>query len=244
MGLTIHYKLRLPATATAEAAAALVRTAHRRASALVRRRHLANISPVRRADPKDHWCHALVKEPRGESSEWHEVPPQCGWMFEVDPGRDCEEGRFGLFRYPATIWTRGRKVRTGCTGWCYDSFSKTQYASLHGEAHFLRCHRAIIDLLLIWERLGATVTINDEGDYWPGRNEAALLSEVRGMNCLVAALSGAIKDAADENGPPVEAPIFQHDQFELLEAQGLDRHGAHIGRAVAAIKCTAGHLPA
>lgn len=240
MGLTIHYKLHLPAPVTTAAAAALVRTAHRRAAALVRRRGLAGIGSVRPADPANPWCCAIVSERRGANTFFYEVPPECGWMFAVHPGRGCEAARLGLFRYPATIRAGGRKWRTGCAGWGYSCFAKTQYASLHGEAHFLQCHRAVIDLLLIWKRLGATVTINDEGDYWPGRDEAKLLAEVRQMNQLVAAFSGALKDAADDGGPPVESPIFQHGQFELLEAQGLDRHAAHIGRAVAAVKNTIG----
>lgn len=239
MGLTIHYKLRLPATVTPAATEALVRTAHRRAAALVRRRRLAGIGPVRPADPSDHWCHALVMEPRGESTICHEVPPKRGWMFTVSPGRDCEAARFGLCRYPATIRAGDRTVRTRCAGWGYDGFSKAQYASLHGEAHFLHCHRAIIDLLLIWERLGATVTINDEGDYWPRRNEAKLLAEVRQMNRIVAAFSGALKDAADDGGPPVESPIFQHAQFELLEAEGLTRYSRQITGAVKTVASAA-----
>jgi hypothetical protein len=138
---------------------------------------------------------------------------------------------FGLCLRPPTIKAGRRTLRTGCAGWGYSGFCKTQYASLQGEAHFLKCHRAVIDLLQIWKRLGVDVTITDEGDYWPGRNEAKLLAGVGQMNRLVAALCGALKDAGDEKGSSVESPIFQHGQFELLEAEGLAQNRALIGQA-------------
>lgn len=240
MGLTIHYKLHLPGPVSKARTEALVRAVHRRAAALLRRRGLAVVGPVHPADPENPWNCGLVMEHRGEDVIGHDVPPECGWIFAVHPGRGCETAEFGLCFHPATIKVGRRTLRTGCAGWGYSGFCKTQYASLHGEAHFLKCHRAVIDLLLLWEKLGAKVTIKDEGDYWPGRNEAKLLAEVGQMNQLVAAFDGALKDAADDGGPRVESPIFQHGQFELLEAQGLDRHAAHIGTAVAAVKATVG----
>ncbi|MBI2497062.1 MAG: hypothetical protein HYV75_03785, partial [Opitutae bacterium] len=195
-------------TVTKAAAEALVRAAHRRAAALVRRRGLKVIGPVHPADPENPWCCDLVMERRGEDTVGHDVPPDGGWMFAVHPGPGCETAEFGLCLYPATIRVGRRTLRTGCAGWGYAGFCKTQYASLHGEAHFLKCHRAIIDLLLIWKKLGAAVTIKDEGAYWPGRDEAKLLAEVGQMNQLVAAVGGAMKDAADEGGPSVQAPFF------------------------------------
>jgi hypothetical protein len=236
MGLTIHYKLQLPATLTAAGAEALVRTAHRRAAALVRRRGLQGIAPVRPTDPENPWCCQFVMEKRGDETRGHDVPPACGWMFSVHPGPGCESAEFGLCCYPATIRVGRRTLPTGCGGWGYAGFCKTQYASLHGGEHFLKCHRAVIDLLLIWQQLGATVTIKDEGHYWPGRNKANLLAQVGQMNGLVAALGGALKDAADDGGPPVQSPIFQHGQFELLEAQGLAQNAGRIQHAVTVIR--------
>lgn len=171
-------------------------------------------------------------ETSGDETVGYDVPPECGWMYRVHPGEGCDTAEFGLCLYPATIRSGKRRLRTHCAGWGYAGFCKTQYASLHGVGNFLRCHKAVIDLLPIWTRLGATVTIKDEGAYWPGRNEPKLLAEVGEMNQLVAALGGAFKDVADEGGPLVEAPIFQHGQFELLEAQGLSRYASSIGAAV------------
>lgn len=231
MGLTIHYKLRLPVRTLRVAAEALIRTAHRRSAALVRRRNLLDISPVEPADPENPWHMGFVTEKRGEDFVGYDVPPACGWLFRVELGAGCESALFGLCQHPATIQTGRRTLATGCAGWGYASFCKTQYASRHGPDNFLKCHRAVIDLLLIWERLGAQVTIKDEGGYWPGRHEARLLGEVGQMNQLVAALAGALKDAADDGGPPVQSPIFEHSQFERLEAEGINRFGGKVKKA-------------
>ena len=90
MGLTVHYKLRLPATVTAATAESLVRTAHRRAAALVRRRGLKEIGPMHPADPDNPWNCGLLIEQRGEDSFGHDVPPECGWMSAVHPGPGCK----------------------------------------------------------------------------------------------------------------------------------------------------------
>lgn len=232
MGLTVHYRLRASGRLPAEEAHALVCTAHARAKAFVRRRGLAGITPVRPADPDSPWCLAFAKERRPNGDIFHDVAPLRGWIFEVEPGRDCEPLSFGLCRYPATLHVQNRRVRTGCRGWTFAGHCKTQYASLHGEAHFLRCHRAVIDLLRSWERLGLEVEISDEGNYWPNRDKDGLLAEVRQMNAAVAALAGAVKDATDGAGAPVQAPIFGHAAFERLEAEGAARHCSQIADAV------------
>jgi hypothetical protein len=119
----------------------------------------------------------------------------------------------------------GRKYRTHLPGWRFEGFTKTQYASLHGWEHFLRCHTAVVDLLAGAAQLGLTVTINDEGGYWPGRSLIALRAELDEMNGLVAAAAGALKDSYDSRADesPVQSPIFAHQQFEQLEAEGASR---------------------
>lgn len=129
-----------------------------------------------------------------------------GWLFVVNVGRDCEPLRFGLCRYPDTVMFRGRELRTKLgDGWRYWGFTKTQYASLHGWEHFLRCHRAVIDLLVALRPLGFRVRISDEGDYWPRRSITALRHNVGHMNALVAGMAGALKDAGDGKG--IKSPI-------------------------------------
>jgi hypothetical protein len=55
------------------------------------------------------------------------------------------------------------------------------------------------------------------------------------MNRIVAGLGGALKDAADNDGPTIQSPIFAHPQFELLEAEGMTAHGAAIEQTVNAL---------
>lgn len=235
MGLTVQYRLHLPGHLTTAEVFDLARAAHRRATTLVRVRGLVRVTPLRPADPASPSCREFVKERRPRGDILHEVTPRRGWIFEVLPGRDCEPLTFALCRYPATIHVQGRRVKTHCRGWTYSGHCKTQYASLHGESHFLRCHRAVIDLLRSWQRLGLDVEISDEGNYWPGRNTTALLAEVRHMNSAVAALAGAVKDATGESPVPVQAPIFRHTAFERLEAEGATQHAARLAQALRAV---------
>jgi hypothetical protein len=148
-----------------------------------------------------------------------EIRPLAGHLFRVSVGRGCEPLLLGLCRYP-----RG--------GWRLKSFCKTQYASLHGWEHFLRCHTAVIDLLAGARRLGFGVKISDEGDYWPRRSVKALQANLEELNAAVAAAAGALKDAAEASGSPgVQSPIFTHAQFERLEAEGEARgHASRLRR--------------
>ncbi len=236
MGLTIHYKLALTRPVSSTRVNFIMQRVYRQMEQFVSRSGLVGISPI--VPAIKHPFAALCRKagPRFPD-RWVEVKPRAGWCFTVDIGEGCEPALFGLCHYPKQMQLGETVLPTRCGhGWRLESFSKTQYASLHGEAHFLKCHRAVIDLLLIWERLGVKVTITDEGNYWPGRNEKKLLAEVGQMNRLVAAFGGALKDAADEGGPKVESPIFQHKRFEVLEAEGLSNHAAKIQQAVTVIR--------
>ena len=70
--------------------------------------------------------------------------------FTTLPGRGCEAANFGLCRYPALASFGGRSIRTGLTGWHWESFCKTQYASdpqVGGLDNFLHCHLLVVKLL-------------------------------------------------------------------------------------------------
>ena len=92
----------------------------------------------------------------------------------------------------------------------------------------------MIDLLNEGRRLGCRVTITDEGEYWPRRNEAKLRRNVEQMNCAIAAAAGAMKDHDKATGAEgVQSPIFAHPQFEHLEAEGAARgHAAALRKAL------------
>jgi hypothetical protein len=78
------------------------------------------------------------------------------------------------------------------------------------------------------------VSINDKGEYWLRRRLKALQKNLGELNCAVAAAAGALNDAADAGGQPgVLSRIFNHPQFEKLEAAGAARgHAARLREVV------------
>ncbi len=227
MGLTIHYTLVAPPETDAARAKELVRQLRRRAFGFKQRGRVDDVRPLG-SDPRSlRWaeeCLFLRVPDRPNGKQPVDVQPLEGFMFQVQVGADCEPLWLGLCRYPLTVFVGGEFRRTHLRGWRLGSFSKTQYASLHGWEHFRRCHTAIIDLLVGAQRLGLTVKINDEGEYWPGRDLEALRRNLDQMNAAIAAAAGALKDWNDgREGHPIESPILAHPQFERLEAEGEAR---------------------
>jgi hypothetical protein len=228
MGLTIHYQLKLP-----RADEGLDDLQARRAVEALRRLALkfkrqgrfdtvgsAGFGPGERRL-------AVEWRTRPVPGQTHtftgvEIRPQAGHLFQAGVGRDCEPLLLGLCRYD-----RG--------GWRLKSFCKTQYASLHGWEYFRRCHTAVVDLLAAAASMGLGVNIQDEGDYWPGRDLNALQDNVEEMNCAVAAAAGVLKDHDEAgDGARVQSPILSHPLFERLEAVGEARgHAARLRKALA-----------
>lgn len=226
MGLTIHYSLRL-ATRSAAVAERTVRELHAAATRLAQRRGLGEVDPVIPLAEAAMHARRYVLVRRRHHLDSIDVEPAAGWCFTVDIGEGCEPATFGLGLYPAFVADGARRRRTGFGGaWTFGAFCKTQYASCRGAEHLVRCHAAVIDLILLWKKAGATVTISDEGEYWPGRDPRTLLARTETLNRFVAALAGATKDASEAaGGPPVQSPIFAHPRFEHLEAEGAAAHG-------------------
>jgi len=244
MGLTVHYHLTAPAGTDVFQAGRLVASAHRIAARFVRAGRFDTVTPPSAEAgliKRDAVEYLSVPVP-GERNAFLglEVKPRSGWMFLVAVGRDCEPLRVGLCHYPDTVKFQGRHLPTKLGGgWRFAGFSKTQYASLHGWEHFLRCHRAVIDLLAALRPLGFRVRINDEGEYWPRRSITALRRNVGQMNALVAGAAGALKDMEDGEG--VESPIFAHRDFERLEAEGA-RDAGEVLTVLPAIVEAAGNF--
>ena len=239
MGLTVHYQL---------SALQLDRAAARRAVgqgfALARHRERAGEFRrvnILREDVAKHrharqWVTYAVP---GQENTFSgiEVKPLEGFLFTVDVGADCEPLTLGLCRYPETVTHQGARVPTKMGGgWRFAGFSKTQYASLHGWEHFLRCHRAVVESLAEWRTLGVQVKITDEGEYWPHRSVSALRRNLDNMNGLVAAMAGTLKDADGGGGAGIQSPIFAHKDFERLEAQGAAKVGEKLEQARGEIK--------
>jgi len=136
--------------------------------------------------------------------------------FTVWAGGDCEAGSIFLARYPSTYWAGLKRERTGWPLWSGHGLCKTQYASLRGQAHFIRCHLTMIAALDEARRLGLLSDVHDEGNFWGQRSVESLTQEVEEWNAMLAGLGGALKDALGDGA--VAAPIFSHPEFERLEA--------------------------
>lgn len=232
MGLTVFYTLHHRAPLTDPEACSLVE----RLRAAVRDADVQGVSRLIRVGLDSPLAYEWVDLPQpGGGLVQVDVPPDTGCLFQVTVGQDCEPLLLGLCRYPTTVVHRGRVLRTNCgAGWSLRYFCKTQYASLHGWPHFLLCHRAVIEALLIARRLGLEVKIRDRGGYWPRRSESLLRQSLGVMNGFVAATAGALKEASD--APPVQSPIFAYSQFEHLEHAGAQALGPSIEETARVIR--------
>jgi hypothetical protein len=219
MGLTINYKL----SVLKNLSSAVVRELAGRTALYARKIGCAEVGEVTQVKADTPFTSLFVMVGREEDGCFGNVPAKRGWVVEVWPGKGCESTLFGLCQYPRRVPFRAGSVPTGYEGgWQLTGFCKTQYAGEHGWGHFLKCHRQIISLLDFWRQLGVTVEVTDEGEYWQTRSEEKLRSKLRQYDGLIAAVSGMMKDAADDSGSglSVESPIFDYAHFERLEHEG------------------------
>lgn len=188
MGLTLHYELRLPGSATADDVDRVLTDLREAACGLP----FAGVTAL--VDATSPWLefwaslHTLdnVSTARG---------------FMVDPGKGCESATFALVRDER---------------WHWSAFCKTQYAAVVSDDHFVRCHTSLVALLDRAVALGIEVEVHDEGDYWTSRDEPTLLREVSRMNRIIAGFAGRLSDEIGD-GHGVVSPIFAHPRFERLE---------------------------
>jgi len=230
MGLTLHHELGLPATTSFTDVTDRVRELHAAATRLP----FATVGPLhsivegetfegagRVADPLEHFFRfvaltTLEGMDARTRCEADRLPQAVG--FAVVPGRYSEAATFGLARVPP------RDEEWHCLHdeppvWHWYAFCKTQYASIVGTEHFVRCHTSLVALLDEAARLGFDVTVRDEGSYWETRDPNRLVAELNRMNHIVARMAGAVHDAIGAEHR-VEATIFAHPRFEQLEMGG------------------------
>jgi hypothetical protein len=127
--------------------------------------------------------------------------------FAIWPGRESEAAIIGFIRR--------LDMARGVDDWFWYCACKTQYASLVSEQHLVTVHTALISVLDHAIELGVEVDVQDETGYWETRDVAVLIDSVRNMNALIARFAGALSDAIEP--AKVEAPIFEHPDFEHLE---------------------------
>lgn len=227
MGLTVHFQFTASARVDKAEAKKIVAAMHRIALSFQREDFVEKVLPVT-AEVEvlgQFACDWLILPVPGEknTSTGAEILPLAGFIFCVNVGKDCEPLWLGLCQYPQTVRFQGKELPTKKgSGWRLASFSKTQFASLHGWEHFQRCHCAVVNLLAACRMPDLRVKISDEGGYWPRRSLVRLRENLDHLNRLVAATAGALKDAVEmERG--VKSPIFAHKNFERLEAEGATR---------------------
>ena len=213
MGLTIHYKLTVEENISSVAARELVERAALHAKQIGE----VEVGEIIQVESDFPLASLFVRTGSEAENSFADVPPDNGWLVEVLPGDGCESVFLALCQYPRKISVRGKSLPTGYAGgWQFQGHCKTQYAAEHGWEHFLRCHKAVIQVLDFWRELGATAEVTDEGAFWESRSEEKLRAALKKYDGLVAAVAGVLKDA----GKSVESPIFERKDFERLEAAG------------------------
>lgn len=234
MGLTIHYCLRF-ATGSEEAARQLVEQLRQCALELPFKKvgEIVDLS----GDACDHqkpseeernrWLLIqAVRYVEREDGAMVGVAPTRLIAFTTWPGSGSEAANFGLCLYPSTVIDdpddAARQLKTGLpSGWLWQSFCKTQYASnpsSGGIENFLRCHLSLVHLLDYAGELGILHEVSDEGGYWESRDEEALVDEIARWNKMVAGFVGGVKDLI--GGEKVQSEITKFPNFEHLEAEG------------------------
>jgi len=170
-------------------------------------------------------CHAqndALQKHLGEN-RFQSVEPECFFRFTIYPGSGCETATIGLSRFPKVIAVGDRQWSTGLSRWHWHSFCKTQYASnpKHGGVdHFLMCHLSLVELFDFAGELGILRRVGDDSGYWDTRDQEQLRKKLNDMNRMVAAFTGAFKDAIDDCEGHIQAPITGYPNFEHLEAEG------------------------
>ena len=227
MGLTVYYNLALPGDRPEARVCGILEALQETALELA----VEEITPLRRIEAADceafeqqevdlDWlvrCFAArtLEDPR-DSRGALSVPPIIAYGFAAVVGH-CEPVILGLGRYPRTIKEAGTDLPTGLEGWSWHACTKTQYASVRGTDHFVRCHRAVIALLDAARALGLEVEVRDDSGYWEHRDEGRLVESVKNWNSIVARIAGRVADGVEATGVEVDSAVFHHPDFERLE---------------------------
>lgn len=156
-------------------------------------------------------------------NEWYQrvtLPPglsTVAYGFGIAVGRGSEPAALGVVQLALPSGE--------LSPWQWHCCCKTQYASVHGDDHLLRCHSALVAALETARSLGFGIEVRDETGYWESRDPRQLVRAVADMNGLIARFAGDLTDAvrgagADSRG--LQGEIFQHPDFERLEMDHQD----------------------
>jgi len=227
MGLTIHYSLKSNAPIPEQARQLVERL--RQAALDLAMSEVGEVVEFSGAacdfhtatDDSHRWLLVQARRMASIGEAYHLVVPSQVFAFSTWPGEGCEVANFGLALYPS----ENGALATGLTGWSWQSFCKTQYASNPddgGIANFVRCHTTVIRLLDHAKAMGILEYVKDESHYWDNRDVKALVETVGQWNRQIAGIVGQYKD---QIGGVISAPITDFPNFEHLEADGQKGRG-------------------
>jgi hypothetical protein len=210
MGLTFSYEFRLPGWYSSAVVNAKIGNLKIRAERLRFSKITPTYDGVIDVPPGD-WRELfnvfadVNARPMGDDERPYSGDVNSARGFLAMPGKGAEAASFGFM------------LRTfdddGSREWFWQGWCKPQYASVHGEQHFLDCHLRLVAMMEYAIQAGINVSVCDEGQYWETRDINLLLAELAKMNGLTARMAGRLHDADVD----VHAPIFEHPDFERLE---------------------------
>jgi hypothetical protein len=229
MGLSIHYSLKSDA-ASPEQARQMVEQLRQAALDLA----MTEVDEVvefsgaacdfqTTTDDSHRWLLIQARRMVSIGKAYQLVVPSHVFAFSTWPGEGCEVANFGLALYPDTV--ENGALATGLSGWSWQSFCKTQYASNPddgGMANFVQCHTTVVRLLDRAKAMGILEAVKDESHFWENRDVKALVETVGKWNAHIAGIVGQYKD---QIGGDFAAPITEFPNFEHLEADGRKDKG-------------------
>lgn len=165
----------------------------------------------------------LVRTMAGDQPDFYGIgsADPCVMVFLVAPGRRCEPAVFGFIAPGSRAKYEDSEDDLSPGEWFWSGACKTQYASVISNDHLIKCHVGLVRVLEFAASLGIGVSVEDETGYWEHRSTAKLIAAVDDMNRIIARLAGALSDRMGEQHD-LQAPIFEHSEFEHLEMDRLD----------------------
>jgi hypothetical protein len=159
----------------------------------------------------------------GDPPDFYGVPSgeSCAFAFVAVPGEECEPATFGFVAPGSRRDPLGPEDDLHPGEWFWSACCKTQYASVISDDHLIKCHAGLVRVLEHASTLGITVEVDDETGYWEHRSPDKLVAVVRNMNRLIARVAGEM-ERRFAGKHDLQAPIFDHPDFEHLEMEELE----------------------
>jgi hypothetical protein len=143
------------------------------------KQHFGVVSALNRqvADPRLSFC---ISNPH-QSGAVIKVPPTSGFWFNIQLAHSSDSAIVGLCRFPAVVKFGGREIQTGLLeGWHFQGSCRTQNPVQRNFEEFKKRHAGLIDLLATLQEHEIEIDVEDDGDFWQGRNAAVLEEKFNG----------------------------------------------------------------